>query len=187
MEEQKINKNLLKVCGLLLVLGGVFFLFPFGKGDTNQQSNETTTPESNQQIVNNIINSPENPTLEIPSVNQSSIDLSKYSSDSYALSTNEVVNSKKSGLYNTYSDNGDYVANPYYQKYSFSKESGEKDVEIKDYPKSYYGSLATQKDYTSEFPSGSTSTSESKPETETETQTETPTESDDKPKENTSN
>lgn len=188
MEEQKVNKKLLIVCGVLLLIGVIFFLSPIGKGTPTTPNQEVNNgPQVTQEVVNNIINSPENPTIDIPNLPQvDSLDLSKYSNTSYALSTSEVMNSKKSGLYNTYSDNVDYVANPYYQKYSFSKESGEKDVDIKDYPKSYYGSLATQNDYNSKFPNGtSSSTTTDKEENKEEDKEDTKDDSE-KPKENQS-
>lgn len=156
MAEQKVNKKLLIVCGVLLVVGGVYFLYPFDKKDGNNQQ-VTSSQTTNQEIVNNIVKSPETPSIDIPSAQVNNVNLEKYSNKSYILSTEEVVNSKNSGLYNTYSDNADYVSNPYYQKYSYSKESGEQNVKITEYPKSFYGSLATQKDFTSEFPSSTQS------------------------------
>lgn len=179
MAEQKVNKKLLIVCGVLLVVGGVFFLMPFGKSNSNKDSGQgtVTTPNSNkQEIANNIVNVPESPLVDIPNSQFSNVDLSKYSNTSYALSTKEVVNSKNSGIYNTYKDNKDYIDNPYYQKYSFAKETGEVDVDIKDFPKSYYGSLATQKDFTSEFPTGSSNNSTQNTDSEKPTETTNPTE-----------
>ena len=157
-ENSKVNKKLLIVCGILICFGVGFRFMPtnyFTSLNTDESKSEVST-NNNDKIKDNSDSQILYPKpVTSPSISNIDLDtVNKYIDSTYILDQNELYAAKESGLYNTFSKSN--LDNPFYQKYVYSKEMGNKvsDKNIVDnFNNSFLGSIASVSDFSSTFPS----------------------------------
>lgn len=156
-EQKPVNKKLVIGCSIIIAIAGIYSFIPSKGIESPQKDNQVVQEESkpvkdsnsNVGYVRNTVETPN--IINLPTYNSTNKNDITVDNNTYKHSENDILTAKDIGVYTTYKDVS--TVNPYYQKYTFSKEVPDLKRNLDDFEMSYYGSLSKKDDYTSTFPS----------------------------------